>query len=87
MQRETLFQQAMAFFERVHDQLSRAPGTAELLAWLDALDGAVARAEAAPGAPKLVTLKGRLQPSLGILAKTEEDLRKVTAELAQAGLA
>jgi MoxR-like ATPase len=85
--REALFGQAMAFFERIYDQLSRAPGTAELLAWLDVLDGIVARAQADPGSPKLSTLQGRLLPSLGVLAKTEEDLRKLTVELSQAGLA
>ena len=85
--REPLFGQAMAFFEQVREQLSRAPGTAELLAWLDVLDGMITRAEADPGALKVTSLQGRLRPSLGVLAKTEEDLHKITGELGPAGLA
>jgi MoxR-like ATPase len=84
--RDLLFKQAMAFFERLHERLGRAPGTAELLAWLDILDGIVKRAEASPGSAKVETLRGRLGPSLGILAKTEDHLRAITDELGRAGL-
>jgi MoxR-like ATPase len=84
--REPLFKQAMAFFEQLQERLGRAPGTAELLAWLDMLDGVVKRAEAGPGSAKVENLRGRLRPSLGILAKTEDDLRTITEQLGPAGL-
>jgi MoxR-like ATPase len=75
VRREAAFEEAMRLFDRLHDRLGRPPGTAELLAWLTALEDEAKRAELrqAAGTP-LTSLKGILEPSLGTLAKTKEDL-------------
>jgi MoxR-like ATPase len=74
--RQELFTEAMDLFESLREALGRSPGTAELLAWLDVLDAEVQRAVS-----PVTTLKGLVRPSLGILAKTREDLERAQAEL------
>lgn len=85
-QRGGLFDEAMTLFGRVHGSLGRAPGTAELLAWLDVLETLVRRAEAAGGAvAALETEPAILRASLRALAKTQEDLESAEVELGIAG--
>lgn len=66
-QRGDAFQQAMRLFDHLCGELGRAPGTAELLAWLTTLE---ARALRDPEAGFLQWSIG----TLGTLAKTKEDL-------------
>jgi MoxR-like ATPase len=83
--RGPLYDEAMQFFERLR-VLSRAPGTAELLAWLTALEHVVQQQQAGGQRP-LSSLKGMLKPSLGALAKTNDDLELAEREMRAAGLA
>jgi len=70
--RGLLYDGAMAYFEEVHGNLGRAPGTAELLAWLTALENSVASA-ARSGAPT-PSLRHMIEPTIGIFAKTDDDI-------------
>ncbi|MCW3474181.1 MoxR family ATPase [Limobrevibacterium gyesilva] len=85
-ERTHLFEQAMTFYDRLPESLGRAPGTAELLAWLEALDEAVRQHENGAGGGPVQTLKGLIGPTLGTLAKTREDLGRAADELGRAGL-
>jgi MoxR-like ATPase len=78
--RPELFDEAMRFFDRLR-VLSRAPGTAELLAWLTTLDAAVARQRSEPE-----SLRGLVKPTLGTVAKTKDDLELAAQEMMAAGL-
>jgi MoxR-like ATPase len=82
--RTALFDEAMQFFERLR-ALSRAPGTAELLAWLTAMEASVRRREAKLKQP-VTSLKGLVKPSLGTVAKTKDDLDLAEREMIAAGL-
>jgi hypothetical protein len=79
-----LFDQAMRYFDRL-TVLSRAPGTAELLAWLTALEHGVKDQEKQQGANSVKTLTGLIKPALGTLAKTKEDLELAGRELINLG--
>jgi MoxR-like ATPase len=83
--RGPLYDEAMRFFNRLR-VLSRAPGTAELLAWLTALEKAV-RQQQAGGPHPVASLKGLIRPNLGTLAKTKDDLDLAEQELKDSGLA
>jgi MoxR-like ATPase len=83
--RGSLYNEALSYFARLRI-LSRPPGTAELLAWLTALEENVVSQEARRGRGSVRTLKGVLRPTLGTLAKTKEDLDLAGNELAGAGL-
>ena len=78
-----LFDEAMDFFDRIRTQMSRPPGTAELLAWLDILETVASAIEQKQGRPPLSLLSHPelLVGSLGALAKTQEDLERATAQL------
>jgi hypothetical protein len=78
-----LFDESMQLFTRIQKDLSRPPGTAEMLAWLTVLEDAAAR----PGTAQ-TTLKdlGSLKPTLGALAKTQEDIERATIALTRQGL-
>jgi MoxR-like ATPase len=67
------FEEAIALFELLRDQLSRAPGVAELLAWLETLQRLVP-----PEASSIRDDADRLKSSLAVLAKTHEDLAAAT---------
>jgi MoxR-like ATPase len=85
--RGTLFSQAMDFFDRLANELSRKPGSAELLAWLTQLEDAVVHADAAqPNQPR-DNLFGLMEPGLGVLAKTVDDLETAKGLLKRRGLA
>jgi MoxR-like ATPase len=77
-ERVVLMGEAMDFFERLHGELGRTPGTSELLAWLDALENEVRRFGAAKGKSP-TSIKGLVEPTLGVLAKTKEDLERAVA--------
>jgi MoxR-like ATPase len=79
-ERTHLYDQAMRFFDRL-STLSRTPGTAELLAWLTALEDAVKRQESKDNTKPLRSLKGIIKPILGILAKTRDDVDLAEKEL------
>jgi len=83
--RGPLYDEAMRFFDRLN-VLSRAPGTAELLAWLTALERVVQQQQTGGQRP-LASLKGMIKPSLGALAKTNDDLELTEREMRAAGLA
>ena len=69
VRREAAFEEAMRLFERLHSSLGRPPGTAELLAWLTALEDEAKRAELRqPANTPVTSLKGLFEPSLGTLA-------------------
>jgi MoxR-like ATPase len=92
-QRAQLFDAAMTFFDLLHgspdrpSDLSRPPGTAELLAWLTVLEETVSRIQAAsplhisPGG-----LNGMVRHTLGIVAKTREDLERAEGVMLREGL-
>jgi MoxR-like ATPase len=84
--RTALFGQAMAFYDSMSETLGRTPGTAELLAWLEALELAVQMRERPEGAPEVTSLKGLVLPTLSTLAKTREDLARAEDEMVRAGL-
>jgi MoxR-like ATPase len=81
--RTILFPEAMALFDRVREQLGRAPGTAELLAWLDVLEDRVRFVEAEKGAPLASIHQDSriLDNSFVVIAKTKEDLECANAEI------
>jgi MoxR-like ATPase len=83
--RGNIFDQAMRYFDRL-SILSRAPGTAELLALLTALENTVKNRETKDGPDAVKTLKGVVKPILGTVAKTREDLELAERELVSAGL-
>ncbi len=74
-QRGGLFDHAMQFFAQLSGELGREPGTAELLAWLTALEH---RAAATPSTPTAMPLELRAlaRDTLGALAKTTEDIAR-----------
>lgn len=76
VQRGDAFGQAMKLFDHLCQELGRAPGTAELLAWLTVLE---ARATLQPDAGLAQWAAG----TLGALAKTREDLERAEQGLAQ----
>jgi MoxR-like ATPase len=84
-ERVILMGEAMDFFERLRGELGRTPGTSELLAWLDALENQVRRAEATEGRLP-ASIKGLVEPTLGVLAKTKEDLERAVAVMTVANL-
>lgn len=73
-----LFDAAMRLFDRLANELGRAPGTAELLAWLTVLQ---ARWDAA-GEDDRKQFANLAKGSLGVLAKTDVDLERAEAALA-----
>jgi MoxR-like ATPase len=83
--RKQLFHQAMRYFDSLN-VLSRAPGTAELLAWLTALEEEVKGLEKQKGIDSIKTLKGLMGSALGTLAKTKEDLELAERRLKEQGL-
>jgi MoxR-like ATPase len=77
------FSEAMDLFEDLRTRLSRSPGAAELLAWLDALDRLIPLPQS--GAPSSIrTYPERLKTSLSVLAKTREDLEMAKSAVASA---
>lgn len=81
--RGPLFEHAMRLFDRLHASLGRPPGTAELLAWLTALEHEVARM---PVSEQPQSLAKIVPHTLGTLAKTKEDLDRAATAVAAEGL-
>jgi len=79
-ERTALFDAAMSAFDRISARLGRAPGTAELLAWLTVLDERVRTHLATPDA-RPPALADVVDGSLGVLAKTTEDLARAKTEI------
>lgn len=79
--RGKLFDEAMELFEKIRTQVGRAPGTSELLAWLDVLENFVAKEETSQGSSvvSLSAYSDEIRLTLGALIKTREDLERVTA--------
>lgn len=75
-QRGDAFNAAMRLFDHLCQELGRAPGTAELLAWLTTLE---ARAQRDPSGGLHAWATG----TLGTLAKTKEDLARAEEGLNQ----
>jgi MoxR-like ATPase len=83
--RKPLFDQAMRFFDELQPQLGRAPGTAELLAWLTALEReAVLAEEKRSEGASLQSLRDLVGVSLGAIAKTKDDLALAQATASNA---
>jgi MoxR-like ATPase len=73
--RGEIFEKAMRLFDRLHSVFARKPGTAELLAWLTALESQVALAESRSPGRRVIHLTDLVE-TLGTLAKTQEDLER-----------
>jgi MoxR-like ATPase len=84
-QRPALMDQALVFFERLRPELGRTPGTSELLAWFDALENEITRVSRSLGRTP-ASLKGLVRPTLGVLAKTKEDLNRAAVMMSAANL-
>jgi MoxR-like ATPase len=92
--RRELFNAAMGFFDLLHgsadrpSELSRPPGTAELLAWLTVLEDKATKElpEAAEVPEGGQQFKRIVRHTLGTLAKTREDFERAEAVLRREGL-
>ncbi len=71
--RPGLYDQAMRYFDRTA-LLGRPPGTAELLAWLTVLEELVTNYEQVKGVGAGINLQEIVRPTLGLIAKTREDV-------------
>lgn len=80
-QRGALFDHAMQLFDQLSGELGREPGTAELLAWLTALEQRAAAPSTPDAAP--VALRELARDTLGALAKTTEDIARAETARAQ----
>lgn len=79
LERPALYEDAMSVFQRIHERIGREgrrPGIAEMLAWLDAVEAVYPR-----DATALDDNRKALGVTLGVIAKTEEDLTLIIRKL------